>query len=103
LRISGRFASRKEEVFDEARRGSTVRGPRNRPRKLLELAAGIEAIDGRIRIEKINAPFLSQDGCEASGAEFVAHLRYAVERGWLDLLHGTYVELLPLGNALLKS
>ena len=35
-------------------------------RKLLELAAGVTAINGRIHIEKINGPFLSKTGCNAS-------------------------------------
>jgi hypothetical protein len=40
----------------------------------LELAKSIVQ-DGRIHIEKINAPFLSKDGCRATGAEFGATLR----------------------------
>ncbi|MCP3397779.1 MULTISPECIES: hypothetical protein [unclassified Bradyrhizobium] len=70
-------------------------------RKLVELAASIEPVqDGRIYIERINAPFLFK--LKASGSEFGAGIRYAVERGWL-MLHesGTYVKLLPPGEDLL--
>jgi len=49
-------------------------------RKLLELAAGVEPVNGRIHIEKINAPFLSKNGCK--GAEFGAGICYAV--GWTE-------------------
>ncbi|GAB9224768.1 hypothetical protein BDS110ZK18_66660 [Bradyrhizobium diazoefficiens] len=69
--------------------------PQAAARKLLELAAGIEPINGRIHIEKINAPFLSKNGCRGTGAEFGAGIRYAVEKGWLELHEsGTYVRLL---------
>ncbi|OKO87558.1 hypothetical protein AC629_13455 [Bradyrhizobium sp. NAS80.1] len=62
-------------------------------RKLVELAAGIEPVqDGRIHIEKINYPFLSK--LKATGPEFGAGLRYAVEHGWLELHEsGTYVRM----------
>ncbi|WP_426423223.1 hypothetical protein [Bradyrhizobium genosp. A] len=64
-------------------------------RKLIELAAGAEPINGRIHIEKINAPFMSKEGCNGSGPEFGAGLKYAIEKGWLDLhKSGTYVKLL---------
>ncbi|MET4170345.1 hypothetical protein ABIB99_001420 [Bradyrhizobium sp. LA6.1] len=63
-------------------------------RKRLELATTIEAVqDGRIHIEKINAPFLYTQ--KASGSEFGAGIKYAVECGWLELLEsGTYVRLI---------
>ncbi|MGV7219640.1 hypothetical protein [Bradyrhizobium sp. UFLA05-112] len=63
-------------------------------RKLIELAAGIEAVqDGRIHIERINAPFLY--ALKASGTEFGAGIKFAVEHGWLELHEsGTYVRLL---------
>jgi len=64
-------------------------------RKLLEFAAGVEPVNGRIHIEKINAPFLSKNGCNATGAEFGAGIRYAVEKGWLELHEsGTFVRLI---------
>ncbi|MCK1454659.1 hypothetical protein IVB36_28300 [Bradyrhizobium sp. 35] len=47
----------------------------------------------RIHIEKINYPFLYT--LKASGAEFGAGIRCAVQKGWLDLHEsGTYVRLL---------
>ncbi|MCP3395275.1 hypothetical protein NLM27_41830 [Bradyrhizobium sp. CCGB12] len=59
-----------------------------------QLAASIEPVqDGRIYIEKINAPFLY--ALKASGAEFGAGIEHAIEKGWLKLHEsGTYVRLL---------
>ncbi|MFK4726248.1 hypothetical protein ABIE89_007348 [Bradyrhizobium niftali] len=69
--------------------------PQVAARKLLEPAAGVEPVNGRIHIEKINAPFLSKNGCQATGAEFGAGIGYAVEKGWLELHEsGTFVRLL---------
>jgi len=69
--------------------------PQITARKLLELAAGVEPVNGRIHIEKINAPFLSKNGCNATGAEFGAGIRYAVENPWLELHEsGTFVRLI---------
>lgn len=69
-------------------------------RKLVELAKGIEAVqDGRIHIEKLNAPFLSKAGCSANGPEFGAGIKHAIEKGWLELHEsGTYVRLLSGGD-----
>ncbi|QOG20556.1 MULTISPECIES: hypothetical protein [Bradyrhizobium] len=65
-------------------------------RKLVELASIIETDqDGRIHVEKINAPFLYT--LKGTGAEFGAGIRYAVEQGWLELHEGTYVRLLKGG------
>lgn len=73
--------------------------PETAARKLVEIAAGIEAVDGRIHIEKINYPFLSQSGCKGTGPEFGAGIRFAIERGWLDLHEsGTYVKLMQPGE-----
>ncbi|MGY8685019.1 hypothetical protein Q2941_45845 [Bradyrhizobium sp. UFLA05-153] len=68
--------------------------PEAAARKLVELAAGIEPVqDGRIHIEKINAPFLY--ALKATGEEFGAGIKHAVECGWLELHEsGTYVRLL---------
>ena len=68
--------------------------PETAARQLVQLASSIEpAQDGRIFIEKINAPFLFT--LKGSGSEFRAGLRYAVEKGWLDLHEsGTHVKLL---------
>lgn len=75
--------------------------PEAAARKLIELAASIEPVqDGRIHIEKINAPFLYT--LRARGAEFGAGIDYAVKMGWLELHEsGTYVRLLGQGEALL--
>ncbi len=73
--------------------------PEAAARKLIELAAGIEPINGRIHIEKINGPFMSNDGCNGSGTEFGAGIKFAIEKGWLDLHEsGTYVKLLAPGK-----
>lgn len=77
--------------------------PEAAARKLVELAKSIEAVqDGRIHIEKINAPFLSKAGCSASGPEFGAGIKFAIERGWLELHEsGTYVRLMSAAEELL--
>jgi len=55
--------------------------------------------DGRIRIEKINWPFLSE--FKGSPAEYSAGLKLAIERGWLWMHEsGTYVKLTPAGAEL---
>ncbi|WP_375791061.1 hypothetical protein ACE102_01315 [Bradyrhizobium sp. vgs-9] len=68
--------------------------PEAAARKLIELAKTIEAVqDGRIHIEKLNAPFLYT--LKATGSEFGAGIKYAVECGWLELHEsGTYVRLI---------
>ena len=65
--------------------------PEAAARQLVQLAASIEPVqDGRIYIEKINAPFLYT--LKGSGSEFGAGIKYAVEQGWLELHEsGTYV------------
>lgn len=68
--------------------------PEAAARTLVELAAGIEPVqDGRIHIEKVNAPFLYT--LKASGSKFGAGIKYVVECGWLELHEsGTYLRLL---------
>jgi hypothetical protein len=68
--------------------------PEAAARKLIELATIIPPVqDGRIHIEKINAPFLTT--FKATGPEFGAGIKYAIEKGWLELHEsGTYVRLL---------
>ena len=75
--------------------------PEAAARKLVEPAARVEPVqDGRIYIERINAPFLFD--LKAKGSEFGAGLRYAIEKGWLELHEsGTYVRLLTPGEDLL--
>ena len=52
-------------------------------RKLIEIANGVEAVqDGRIYIERVNAPFLAVGG---SGDDFRAGIERAIALGWLWL------------------
>ena len=56
--------------------------PEKADRRLPEIANAVEAVqDGRIPIEKINAPFLFRE--RATPAEYSAGLKLAIERGWL--------------------
>ena len=74
--------------------------PETAARKLVEIARTIEPVqDGRIHIEKINAPFLYKE--RATPAEYSAGLRLAVERGWL-VMHesGTFVKFTQAGAEL---
>jgi hypothetical protein len=71
--------------------------PEAAARKLVEIANSIEpAQDGRIFIELINWPFLSEH--KGSPAEYKAGLELAIARGWL-VLHesGTYVKFTQAG------
>jgi hypothetical protein len=55
--------------------------------------------DGRIYIEKINAPFLYQ--LKGTPAEYKAGLDRAIAKGWLWLHEsGTYVKLTEAGAAM---
>ena len=60
-------------------------------RKIVEIANGIEAVqDGRIYIERVNAPFLAAGG---NGDNFRAGIERAIALGWLWLHEsGTYVK-----------
>ena len=63
-----------------------------------EIPAVSQRYLGRIYIERINAPFLFK--LKDIGTEFGAGLKYAIERGWLQLHEsGTYV--MPFGEDLL--
>jgi hypothetical protein len=66
--------------------------PETAPRKLVEIAHAVEAVqDGRIYIERINAPFLYEH--KASPAEYKAGPDLAIAHGWLTLdRSGTYVK-----------
>jgi hypothetical protein len=77
--------------------------PETAARKLVEIASGIEPVqDGRISIEKINAPFLFD--LKAKGSEFGPGLKFAIERGWLELHEsGTYARLLTPGKEHLEA
>jgi hypothetical protein len=74
--------------------------PEKAARKLLEIANAIEPIqDGRIHIEKINGPFLFQEG--GSPAEYRAGIKLAIARGWLWMHEsGTYVKFTEAGAEL---
>jgi hypothetical protein len=69
-------------------------------RKLMEIAHSVEPVqDGRIHIEKINWPFLSE--LKGSPAEYGAGLKLAIERGWLWMHEsGTYAKFTEAGAAL---
>jgi hypothetical protein len=69
-------------------------------RKLLEIANSVEPVqDGRIHIEKINWPFLSE--FKGSPAEYRAGLNLAVANGWLWLHEsGSFVRFTEAGAAL---
>ena len=71
--------------------------PEAAARKLLETANGVEPVqDGRIHIEKINAPMLYEH--KATPAEYKAGLDLAIERGWLELHEsGTFVRFTQAG------
>jgi hypothetical protein len=68
-------------------------------RKLVEIANGIEAVqDGRIYIERVNAPFLAAGG---SGEDFRAGIVRAIALGWLWRHEsGTYQKFTDSGAAL---
>jgi hypothetical protein len=68
-------------------------------RKLVEIANGVEAVqDGRIYIERVNAPFLSSGG---SGNDFRAGIARAIAQGWLWRHEsGTYMKFAESGAAL---
>ena len=68
-------------------------------RKIVEIANGVEAVqDGRIYIERVNAPFLAVGG---SGDDFRAGVERAIAFGWLWRHEsGTYVKFTDSGAAL---
>jgi hypothetical protein len=70
-------------------------------RMLMEIASSVEPVlDGRIHIEKINWPSLSE--FKGSPAEYGAGLELAIERAWLWLHErGTHVKIMPAGAELL--
>ena len=68
-------------------------------RKIVEIANDIEAVqNGRIYIERVNAPFLAVGG---SGEDFRAGIEHAIALGWLWRHEsGTYVKFTDSGAAL---
>jgi hypothetical protein len=75
---------------------SSYADPEAAARKLIEICNTIEAIqDGRLYIEKVNAPFLQAGG---SPAEYGAGLELAISKGWLFKHEsGTYVRFTQTG------
>ena len=71
---------------------------RKKPRaEILEIANAVEPIQGRIRIEKINEPFLFRD----RGSEYGAGLKLAIDRGGSRCTSGTFFTFTPAGAGLL--
>ena len=68
-------------------------------RKLIEIANDVEAVqDGRIYIERVNAPFLKAGG---TADDFRAGIERAIALGWLWLHEsGTYLKFTDSGAAL---
>jgi hypothetical protein len=68
-------------------------------RKIVEIANDVEAVqNGRIYIERVNAPFLVGGG---SGQDFRAGIERAIALGWLWLHEsGTYLKFTDNGAAL---
>jgi hypothetical protein len=69
-------------------------------RKLVEIANTVDPVqDGRIFIELINRPFLSEH--KGTPAEYKADLDLTIDRGWLWLHEsGTYVKFTQIGAEL---
>jgi hypothetical protein len=74
--------------------------PEKAARKLIEMANAVEPVqDGRIFIELINWPFLSE--LKGTPAEYKAGLDLAIARGWLTLdRSSTYVKFTSTGAEL---
>ena len=68
-------------------------------RKIIEIANDVEAVqNGRIYIERVNAPFLAVGG---TGDDFRAGVERAIALGWLWLHESvTYVKFTDSGAAL---
>ena len=68
-------------------------------RKIIEIANDVEAVqNGRIYIERVNAPFLAAGG---SGDDFRAGIECAIALGWIWMHEsGTYVRFTDSGAAL---
>jgi hypothetical protein len=77
---------------------SQFNDPDTAARKLIEIANVVERVqDGRIYIERVNAPFLAAGG---SGEEFRAGIERAIALGWLWRHEsGTYLKFTEAGAA----
>jgi hypothetical protein len=66
-------------------------------RKLVEIVNGEAVQDGRIYIERVNAPFLAAGG---TGHDFRAGIARAIAQGWLWRHEsGTYVRFTDRGRS----
>ena len=74
--------------------------PATAARKLIEIASGVEAVqDGRIHIEKVNGPFLFE--IKGTPAQYSAGIKYAIERGWIEMHRsGTFIRFTQAGAEL---
>lgn len=74
--------------------------PEKAARRLMQHARAYTPVqDGRIFIEKINAPFLFGD--KGAAAEHHAGIAYAIEHGWIEMHEsGTYIRFTQAGNDL---
>jgi hypothetical protein len=73
--------------------------PNAAARKIVEIANDVEAVqNGRIYIERVNAPFLAAGG---SGEDFRAGIERAIALGWIWMNEsGTYLRFTDAGAAL---
>lgn len=70
--------------------------PEAAARRIMEIANGVEAVQGVIHIEKINGPMLYKDA--ATPAEYWEGLQFAIKNGWLKYHEsGTFVTFTPAG------
>jgi len=70
--------------------------PEKAARRIMEIANGIEAVQGMVHIEKINYPMLFKDG--ATPAEYWAGLQHAIAKGGLKYHEsGTFVTFTKKG------
>lgn len=69
-----------------------------------KLANSVEPVqDGRIFIEKINWPFLSDPAVRGTPSKYKASLEFAISKGWLWLHEsGTYVKVTEGGAEVLS-
>jgi hypothetical protein len=77
---------------------SQFNDPNAATRRLIEIANAVEPVqDGRIYVERVNAPFLAAGG---SGEEFRAGIERAIALGWLWRHEsGTYLKFTETGAA----
>jgi hypothetical protein len=74
--------------------------PEKAARRLMQHAHAFEPIqDGRIYIEKLNAPFLYVD--RGTPEEYLGGLKFAIERGWIKMHEsGTFIRFEQAGSDL---